>query len=184
MRFQIESGEGREGAAEAQQFLIELPERAVRAILALAMRQCRAVEGGGIVRVGHLTLPAKEANSARRPSRTAAIERRVAVAGEILEGLRLAVLLAHEEERHEGREEHRRRRQFLPLIRDDVAEAVARRAVADLIVILGADDEPPALGGQALGCRAAAAGASSTCPRRRTPRGTPARDQLTPPKSA
>ena len=65
---------------------------------------------------------------------------RVDVVGEELERPPLAVLLAHEEER-DLRREQRQRRADAELVRGG---PVAEGAVADLVVVLRADDEPAA----------------------------------------
>jgi hypothetical protein len=63
------------------------------------------------------------------------------VAHEVLERVRLAVLLAHEQQRHVAREQEQRRRELLALERHERGEALAERAVAHLVVVLRRDDE-------------------------------------------
>ena len=75
--------------------------------------------------------------------------------GEELERRGLAVLLAHEQQRREGREQRAQRGQRARLD----GQAVAEGAVADLVVVLVEDDE--ALGRDVVGARAEAAPAGA-----------------------
>src|SRR5690242_11660960 len=68
-------------------------------------------------------------------------ERGITVVGEVEEGCRLAVLLAHEEHRQVRREEYQRRGKTLLLRRDQHREPLRLGTVADLVVVLRADDE-------------------------------------------
>ena len=65
---------------------------------------------------------------------------RVLMVREVLERRRIGVLLAHEQHRHRRRQNHRRRHGVLaagPQLRQPLTDG----AVADLIVVLRADDE-------------------------------------------
>ncbi len=64
------------------------------------------------------------------------------MAHEVEERARLAVLLAHEQERHVRREEDERGREPQAFERHQAREPLAERAVADLIVVLREHDEP------------------------------------------
>ena len=68
-----------------------------------------------------------------------------------MKGVRLAVLLSHEQERHEGREQEHRGRDLAPLEAHEGREPLAAAAIGDLVVVLQADDEllagPAARGG-------------------------------------
>ena len=77
------------------------------------------------------------ANSLRRPSRVSSRDPRIVVVGEELERTRLAALLSHEQQRHVRGEEHAGRSEVTHLRR----QAIAVGAVADLVVVLRADDE-------------------------------------------
>src|SRR3954463_8319522 len=100
--------------------------------------ELRALERRRILRVGNLAAEAAEARElALAPFTRRLGDRRVVVVGEELERRTLSVLLAHEEQRDLRREEHARGRDAPRLGR----QAVADGAVADLVVVLGADDE-------------------------------------------
>src|SRR5687767_9612331 len=98
-----------------------------------------AIEDGGPERVlglgiRHIALPGELLEFLAAAAPHGFDERRVAVAREVEERPRLAVLLAHEEHRREGPEEQRGRRDLRALAVDERHQAVAARAVADLIV--------------------------------------------------
>ena len=63
------------------------------------------------------------------------------MAEEIGKGSGLPVLLPHEEERRERREEGRSRHQLQRLERDLRRQPVARRSGSDLVVVLGEDNQ-------------------------------------------
>src|SRR4029077_11684284 len=69
----------------------------------------------------------------------------VAMAHEILERGGLAVFLAHQQERRQCRQKSNACRQLQCFEVDECREAFAEGAVADLIMILGTDDEAGAL---------------------------------------
>ena len=79
----------------------------------------------------------KASNSRRRPSRVARAIRVVDVIGEEQKRGLLAVLLAHEEHRDEGGQQHAEGRQALRRC----GQAVAEGPVADLVVVLGEHHE-------------------------------------------
>src|SRR5262249_52461168 len=84
------------------------------------------------------------------------------VVGEVQKGARGGELLAHEQQRRLGREQQQRRRGAVERGRDEVGEPLAQGAVADLVVVLGREDE---------GARRRAAGPRGThpAPERRKP---------------
>src|SRR6185437_6705127 len=97
-------------------------------------------EGRGILGVGHLF-----AGEGREPGELAPAaltrrlcDRRVDVVGEELERRLLVVLLPLEEQRRTRREEAHGERDAMSVAR----QAVAERAVADLVVVLRTDHEP------------------------------------------
>ena len=67
---------------------------------------------------------------------------RVGVADEVLEGRSLAILLAHEQQRNERREQDRAGGQLELLERHQLAQAFATHSVPHLVVVLRKDHEP------------------------------------------
>src|SRR5690349_12155327 len=102
--------------------------------------ELRPLEGGRVLRVWHLAGEALEARELLLAPLTRRLgDRGIVVVGEELERRRLAVLLAHEEERDLRREEEARGGDAARLGRQPVALC----AVADLVVVLRVDDETP-----------------------------------------
>src|SRR5262245_59869284 len=128
-------------AAQLQPLPIILIELAVARRSCQRMVEPRAHERRRLARMRYRALP-REAGELLGAAlthgfgETAVEERR-----EELKRRRLAVFLAHEQERDRGRRQQQPGRQLHPLERCDRAQPVAQRAVADLIVILYADDE-------------------------------------------
>src|SRR2546426_10901736 len=61
---------------------------------------------------------------------------------EVLEGGRLTVLLAHEQQGDERRKDGDSRRELQSLEADQTAQALAQHAVSHLVVVLGEDHKP------------------------------------------
>jgi hypothetical protein len=102
--------------------------------------ELRAEERLARLRVGHVSRETLEPlELALAPLARRLGDRLVDVVGEELERRALVPLLAHEEERRARGEERHRRGDAERVLGQPVAE----RAVADLVVVLRADDEAP-----------------------------------------
>ena len=130
----------------------------------------------GAAASGGSARPWKSANSVLPTPADRFDQRGIPVVDEVGERLRLSVLLAHEEQRHEGREERGGRREPDAIRVDDRRQAITERPVPDLIVVLGAHDEVPARRARRPSGRTDARGTPSNGRRRRIPRGTRWRD--------
>ena len=115
------------------------------------------------------------ANSSIRPSAVARAEIRLRVRGEELERRRRRPLLAHEQHRRERAAQGQQRGAGQLVVVEVLGQPVAAGAVADLVVVLAADDEPP--GRQVRRCRRArrgrVRGTTTTCRRGRSRARTP-----------
>src|SRR3954467_14611201 len=99
------------------------------------------LEGALGERVGHLALEALEARELLAPAVAHRFAQLAVEIAEELERLAAAPLLAHEDERRRPREQVNRAQRFQPaLVRQD-DEALAERAVADLVMVLQEVDE-------------------------------------------
>jgi hypothetical protein len=72
-----------------------------------------ALEGRDVLRIRRRVIRLPQGEGLPAPRAHGGDQRRVIVVGEIEKRARLPVLLAHEEERHEGGEEHGRRGELL-----------------------------------------------------------------------
>ena len=89
---------------------------------------------------------ARDRRELARPTRAhALVELRVRVVGEVQERRRLAVLLAHEQQGHERREQHDAGDELDRLEAHERRQPLAERPVADLVVVLGVHDEVAAV---------------------------------------
>src|SRR5687768_2203461 len=122
--------------------------------LAATSIQSRSLERFRRLRIRDIVAPAELLELLPSPFAHGLDELRVSVAHEVLKGIRLTVLLAHEEQRNVWGQEQERGRE--PAFRQahQRGDAIAERTVAHLIVILNADHEP--VRGNA-GCRRAMA---------------------------
>src|SRR5918999_5566711 len=90
------------------------------------------------LRIRYVVAPAKRLELLATPLAHRLDELGIAVAHKILKGIRLAVLLAHEQQRHVRRQQEQcSRKPALPKP-DRRCEAIADGAISDLIVILDA----------------------------------------------
>src|SRR3954454_13631902 len=101
--------------------------------------QARALESLLRLRVRRLLPPAEGREFLLAPLPHGPDEVRVRMVDEVEERRRLAILLPHEEERQERREDHRARGELQALEIHQDREALALHAVARLIVVLAAD---------------------------------------------
>src|SRR5690606_10440879 len=101
----------------------------------------RLFEGRRVLRVRDLALPGEGAELLGPSAPHGLDQLGLRVADEVLEGRRFAVLLAHEDQGQEGREQQQRPGQLLLLEAEQAAEALAQQTVAHLIVVLNRDDE-------------------------------------------
>ena len=116
-----------------------IPGEHVEVCRSLRPLEARAREGCGMLRVGNVG-PTEFGELAESSVGDSFLDDRVAEAGEELKGRGLIVLLAHEQKRRVRREQQERGCEFARAGRDEGGEALAKGAVADLIVILDADD--------------------------------------------
>jgi hypothetical protein len=101
-----------------------------------------ALERGRVLRVGHGNRIPAEGGELGPPSLAHGLaEPGIVMAGEVLERGARAPLLALEQQRHERRGEQQRGGHPQPAVAHQRAGALARGAVADLVVVLGGDDE-------------------------------------------
>lgn len=126
-------------AAKLKQRLVEAPERAVRFFLRQVGCKPRTGECFFRLRIRKLSLPAKCAKFLGASLADGLAKTGVAVAGEIEKRRGFAVLLAHEQQRHEGRKQVHTGGQFQALKVHQGTEAFAEGAIADLIVVLRTD---------------------------------------------
>src|SRR5438874_9698971 len=119
------------------------------------MTETRADERRGLAGIGHRPLPREAGEllgaALARGLGHLAVEKR----GEELEGRRLPILLTHEQQRDRRRHEQEPGGELHGFERYDGRQTIALGAVADLIVVLHADDE--ALAGQIRARRTAIA---------------------------
>ena len=126
---------GRQAPADREQSRVQIGE-----LWIARARQLRALERLRVLRVGNLVRgERRERRELRAPALAGGVgDQRVDVVGEELERRVLAVLLAHEQQRHERREQGAEGGQRTSRRRQPVAHG----AVADLVVVLVEHDEP------------------------------------------
>ena len=116
-----------------------IPGEHVEVCRSLEPLEARALEGCGVLRIGNVG-PTEFGELAEASLGDSLLDDGVVEAGEELKGRGLIVLLAHEQERGVRREQQERGGEFARAGGDEGGEALAKGAVADLIVILDADD--------------------------------------------
>src|SRR6266704_3641119 len=100
------------------------------------MIQLRLPERPLILRVRCLAFPFEWSKFFLASAANCFNEVRIRVADEVLERRRLSVFIAHEEQRHEWREQHDTRSQFVRLEGDKPARPLSHHTIAYLIVVL------------------------------------------------
>ena len=132
---------------ERRQRRLVAAQREQRAVQRLGCRRAAPARAATSPAARPRTSPRPAGRGTRRARRTPANSRapplahglrqlRVGVAREVVERRGLAVLLAHEQQRHERREQHQRRRQLGGLRVDQRGQPAAAGPVADLVVVL------------------------------------------------
>ena len=142
-----------EVAAEGEEGAVERERVGVAGRVALVPVEPAPLERGRVLRVGHLAAEAGEVLELRLPARAHERAELGVVIGEELERRGRGPLLAHEQERQLGREEQERARRAVRAGSADVVSRSPAGPVADLVVVLDADDA--LLGADRLGARPA-----------------------------
>ncbi len=132
-------GDGRHPFAQGEQVAVERAQVPMIALVGQGMVEFAAAKGVRVLWIGHVASPVERGKFFPPPLAHRLDQGRVGVANEILERCRLAVLLAHEEQRNEWREQHGSGGEPLPRRGQCRTETVAQAPIADLVVVLGED---------------------------------------------
>ena len=130
-----------EATAPGQELAVEGVQGLVLTLLVQRQIELRPLEGVDVLGIRRRLAHSQAGKLGLPPGAYRLDQVWVIMIGEVEEGVRLAVLLAHEEERDEGREEDGGRGQFPLGQGEEVGEPFAAGTVADLVVVLGEDDE-------------------------------------------
>src|SRR5215831_20353755 len=103
--------------------------------------QPRAQEGGLILRIRDFALPLESAEFRLSSAAYRLNQICIRVAGEILERGFFPVFLSHKEQRQERGKNHHPCGELQLFIRNQGAETIPKHAIADLVVVLRANDE-------------------------------------------
>ena len=132
-------------AAQRDQRPVPLEHRSMIGVGGLRPIEASRVERRGVDRIRDCRrVPAEAGEFLATAMAHGVVEVIAAWAGEVRERRRRRPLLAHEQQGHERREQHECRRHFGEAGVEEVSEAFASCTVADLVVVLGAHDEPAA----------------------------------------
>src|SRR5579871_555565 len=126
---------------ETDQMLVETEHGSVRFSLLPSVVETGSLKSRLRLRIGNLLRPLESGKFASTPFSDVLDQLRVAVADEIQERRRLRVFLTHEQQRRQRRQEHNACRQLQRLGTNQRRKPLTERAVANLIVVLDADNE-------------------------------------------
>lgn len=142
LRFAEMAQRGR-GFSHPQKFAVEVKQRAMGFGCLERMVEPGVEERGLVLRIWRRALPCEGGEFALAATADGLDEVDVGVADKVEEGRGFAVLLAHEEQRQEWREDDGGGGELELLEGGERGETFAEHAIADLIVILNADGELP-----------------------------------------